>query len=75
MLARLRHDAIVSGDHQQGKVDAGSACHHRVDEALVAGHVDETQNLAFGMGIGRGIGHLYIGKAQLDTDATRLFLF
>ena len=36
MLARLRHDAVVGGDHQQHEIDAGRAGQHVVDEALVA---------------------------------------
>ena len=34
-------DAVVGGDDQQGEIDAGGAGQHVVDEALVAGHVDE----------------------------------
>jgi hypothetical protein len=41
VLARLGHDALVGGDHQQGDVDAADAGEHVVDEALVAGHVDD----------------------------------
>ena len=36
MLASLRHHAIVGGHHQQGEVDAASACNHGVHEPLVA---------------------------------------
>ena len=43
VLARLRHDAVVGGDHQQGEVDAAGAHQHGRDEALVAGHVDEAE--------------------------------
>ena len=44
VLARLRHHAVVGGDHQQREVDAGRAGEHVLDEALVAGHVDEADH-------------------------------
>ncbi len=43
VLARLRHDRIVGGDDQHGQVDAGGAGEHVLDEALVAGHVDDAE--------------------------------
>jgi hypothetical protein len=41
VLAGLRHHAVVGGHHQERQVDAGGAGHHRLDEALVPGHVDD----------------------------------
>src|SRR5438270_10990879 len=41
VLAGLGHHAFVGGDHQQGDVDSAYAGEHVVDEALVAGHVDD----------------------------------
>ena len=41
VLARLRHHALVGGDHQQHEVDPGRAGHHRAHEPLVSGHVDQ----------------------------------
>ena len=43
VLARLRHDRVVGGDHQHGQVDAGGAGQHVLDEALVAGHVHDAE--------------------------------
>ena len=43
MFARLRHDRIVGGDDEHGEVDAGGAGEHVLDEALVAGHVDDAE--------------------------------
>ena len=43
VLARLRHDRIVGGDDEHGQVDAGGAGEHVLDEALVAGHVDDAE--------------------------------
>ena len=66
MLARLRHDAVVGGDHQHHEVDARGAGQHVVHEALVTGHVDEADDLAARA--------RPIGKAQIDRDAARLLL-
>ena len=41
VLARLRHDAVVGGDHEQHDVDAGGAGDHLAHEPLVAGDVDD----------------------------------
>ena len=46
MLARLRLDRFVGGDHEQHQVDAADAGQHVLDEALVPGHVDEAQPVA-----------------------------
>lgn len=62
VLARLRHDTVVSGDHQEHKVDAGCACEHVVDEALVSRHIDKRQ-----LAVGR------VGVAQIEGDAPRFF--
>ena len=43
VLARLRHDGIVGGDDEDGQVDAGGAGEHVLDEALVAGHIDDAE--------------------------------
>ncbi len=41
VLASLRLDGFVGGNHQQHQVDAADAGQHVADEALVAGHIDE----------------------------------
>ena len=38
---RFVHNMLAGVDHQQGAVDPPHAGQHVVDEALVAGHVDE----------------------------------
>ena len=43
MLARLRLDGFVGGDHEQHQVDAAHAGQHVLDEALVAGDIDEAE--------------------------------
>ncbi len=40
VFTRLRHDAFVGCDDEQRQVDAAGAGQHVLDEALVAGHVD-----------------------------------
>ena len=66
VLARLGHDAVVGGHHQQEEVDAGGARHHVLDEALVAGDVDHREVQPAGQG--------QLGVAQLDRDAPLLLL-
>ena len=41
MLAGLGHDAVVGGHHQDHAVHAARPGDHRLDETLVAGHVDD----------------------------------
>ena len=64
MLAGLRHDAVVGGDDQDHAVHAGGAGDHRLDEVLVAGHVDDAD---FQVGDRAG------GEAEVDRHAP-LFL-
>ncbi len=64
VLARLRHHALVGGDHQQHEVDAGGARHHRPHQSLVAGHVHHRK--------ARATGQVERREAQLDGDAARL---
>ena len=45
MLAGLRHDAVVGGDHQHHEVDARRTCQHGVHEAFVARHINEAEHL------------------------------
>ena len=66
MLAGLRHHAFVGGDDQQGEVDAADAGQHVLDEALVAGHVDDAHLLA--------AGQLQPGEAEVDGHAPLLLL-
>ena len=66
MLARLRHDAVVGGDHQQHEIDAGRAGQHVVHELLVPRHVDEAEH--------RAVRRRQVGEAEIDRDAARLLL-
>ncbi len=65
VLARLRHDRIVGGDHQHGQVNAGGAGEHVFDEAFMARHIDDAQ---------AKIAQIERGEADVDGDAARLFL-
>ena len=65
VLARLGHHAFVGGDHQQGDVDAADAGEHVVDEALVAGHVDDRHLDA--------VRQSQPGEAEIDGHAALLF--
>ncbi|MNF72525.1 hypothetical protein D3C84_545050 [compost metagenome] len=61
VLAGLWHHAVVGGDHQQQQVDAAGAGQHVVDEAFVAGHVDEGGGLA--------VAQVGVEVAEVDGDA------
>ncbi|EAU66728.1 conserved hypothetical protein [Stigmatella aurantiaca DW4/3-1] len=67
VLARLGHDALVRGHHQHRQVHAPGARGHRLDEALVAGHIHHPRD---GAALQR-----QVGKAQLQGDAAALLLF
>ena len=66
MLARLRHHAVVGGDHQQEHVDPGRAGDHRAHEPLVPRHVHDRQPPARRQ--------LERRVAELDRDPARLLL-
>ncbi len=55
VLGGLRHHPVIRRHHQQGGVDAAGAGQHGVDEALMPGHVDESQRA--GIGIAEVDGH------------------
>ena len=67
VLAGLRLDGFVGRDHEQHQVDAAHAGQHVLDEALVAGDVDEAEPQ-----VGR---ELQVGEPQVDGDAAALLLF
>ncbi len=66
MLSGLGHDAFVSGHDQQSQVDAADAGQHVLDEALMAGHVDDADFAA--------AGQLEPGEAEVDGHAPVLLL-
>ena len=41
MLARLRHDALVGGDHEQHQVHAAHAGQHVLHESFMTRHIDQ----------------------------------
>ncbi len=65
MLARLRHHALVSGDHKREQVDPMRSGQHVLDETLVTRHVDKPD---------AKIVELKIGKTEIDSNAAP-FLF
>ena len=65
VLARLRHDRVVGRDDEHGEVDAGGAGEHVLDEALVAGHVDDAE---------AEVAEVEGGEADVDGDAAGLLL-
>ena len=71
VLASLRLDGLVGGDHQQHQVDAADAGQHVADEALVAGNIDK----ADADRLARRAGQIQVGKADIDGDAAALFFF
>ncbi len=69
MFAGLRHDAVIGGDNQHDEIDARRPGQHRMHELLVPRHVDKAQYILF------VAGQRQIGKAEIDGNAPRLFLF
>ena len=63
MLAGLRLDALVGGDHQQHEADAAEPGERVVEESLVAGNVDEADLQA---------ALEQMGEAEIDRDAAGL---
>jgi hypothetical protein len=64
VFLRLRHRTVVGCHHQHHMVDASGAGEHVAHQLLVAGHVDEAENVA--------VGQLLVGEAQVDGDAAFL---
>ena len=67
MLAGLRLDGFVGGDHEEHEVDAADAGEHVLDEALVAGDIDEAQ--------AQGGCEFEVREAEIDGDAAAFFFF
>ena len=53
MLPRLGHDAFVGRDHEHHDINAAHAGEHVLDEAFVAGNVDDAEAAAAGQVEGR----------------------
>ena len=66
MLARLRHDTVVSCDNQNGRIDARGSSDHLAHEFLMARHVDDADRGATRKVESR--------KTQLTGDASAFFL-
>src|ERR1044071_1761187 len=64
MLARLRHHAFISRDHEREQIDPMRAGEHVFDKAFMTRHVDETD---------AQIVQLEIGEAEIDSDAPTFF--
>jgi hypothetical protein len=60
VLVRLRPGALAGVDDEQEQIDAGRACDHRADEALMARHVDD--------GEAASVGQLERRIAEVDRD-------
>ncbi len=65
MLAGLRHDPFVGGDHQGHQVDPGRSRHHVFDEFLVPRHVHDPEALS--------PGEVHVRETELDRDAPEFF--
>jgi hypothetical protein len=66
MLARLWHHRFVGGNNEHTEVDTGGAGNPGLDEALMSGHVHQTNAIA--------ARQLEIRKSKLNGDAARLLL-
>ena len=66
MLARLRHDGFIRGNHEHDEVDSANTGKHILHETLVPRNVNKPY--------GRVRIEREMGKAEIDRNAT-LFLF
>ncbi len=66
VLARLRHNAVIGGDHQEHDIDAGRARHHLAHELLMTRYVDDAHTAP--------AGQIELRESKLDRDAAGLFL-
>ncbi len=66
MLARLRHDAVITGDHQQSVIDTAYARQHVREEFFMPRHIDKAQHTTIRL--------RPIGVAQIDSHPA-FFLF
>src|SRR5262249_28299583 len=64
VLSVPRQDPLVGGDPHHGEIAPAGPGQHVLDEALVAGDVDDFD--------GEAVGLFEEGKAEVDGDATRL---
>jgi hypothetical protein len=67
MLARLGLDGFIGRHDEQDEIYSGDAGEHVLDEALMAGNIDEAEPQR-----GR---ELQVGEADIDGDAAALLLF
>ena len=63
MLAGLRHDRFVGGNHEQDEIDPSDAGQHVFDELFVAGHVHESD---------LHVAEVEMSESQVDRDAAKL---
>jgi len=66
VLARLRHDPFVRGDHEEDQLDPGCPRDHRVDESPMPRHVHD--------GGGEVVAQAPRRKSELDADPAALLL-
>ena len=66
MLAGLGHGPLIGSDDEEGEVDTAGAGEHVLDEALVAGDVDDAYVASRGQG--------EPGEAEVDGKAALLLL-
>src|SRR5205085_10721148 len=71
VLAGLRLDPFISGDHEQDDVDSTDSSEHVAHEALMTGYVDKAKTQPFAIGRGK----LKMRKPDINGDAASLFLF
>jgi hypothetical protein len=66
MLAGLRHDPLVGGNHQHDQIHPADAGDHGPDKAFMAGHIDDPE-----LDVPR---QFKMREAELDGDAPLLLL-
>src|SRR5262249_36714441 len=79
VLARLRLDGFVGGDHQQHQVDPANSGQHVADKALVAGDINESQAQLGSIFVAplhaAGRVEFQVREAKINGDAAPLLFF
>src|SRR5262249_31694319 len=71
MLASLRLDGFIGGNHQQHPIHAAYPSEHVSHNTFAAGDIDEAQAQLFAVRRGQ----LQVSKAEIDSDAAPLLFF
>ena len=72
MFSGLRHDSIISRDHQQGIINRSYSSEHIVNKICVARNIDKPNNISGGYIIFRSR-EIIVGVTKVNAEATLFF--